>query len=177
MKSGRSNHFNRTGYNSVLAYDMVYTNKLNDGILTWDFAHRQVYLWVEDLENFSSQEGFLLEILKSQKAENSSIFRGICVIFRTLIWKPEFRATEFLSRTFSDGQKITGISTRPESPGQKSVARNSCNPLISREGNSLLSWNFQGLLLTNRPVCRQKLRSKYRHSIYWYIPCHRLKFQ
>ncbi len=120
-------HFTR-----VLAYDIVFTIKSNDDISACDFAHRQVYLWVECSENFSSKECFLREILKSQKTENSSIFREIWVIFGTL---------------------------------------------ISREGSILLGWDFQGILLTNRPLCGQNLRSKYRHSIYRCIPCHRLKFQ
>jgi hypothetical protein len=46
---------------------MVYNKKLNNGISTWDFAHRQVYLWIECPENFSSIECILLEILKSKK--------------------------------------------------------------------------------------------------------------
>ncbi len=110
-------HFTR-----VLAYDIVFTIKSNDDISACDFAHRQVYLWVECSENFSSKECFLREILKSQKTENSSIFREIWVIFETL---------------------------------------------ISREGNIPLSWNFQSMLLINRPVSGQNRRPKYRHSIWW----------
>jgi len=48
---------------------------------------------------------------------------------------------------------------------------------ISREGNILLSWNFQSSLLTNRLLYEQNLRSKYHQSIWWYIPCLKLKFQ
>ena len=118
-------------FTGIFAYGMAYTKKPNDGISTWDFAHRQVYSWVEYPENFISKECFLPEILKFQKTENSSILRGIWAIFKTL---------------------------------------------ISREGNILLSWNFQGILLTNRPICGQSLRPKYRHSISCRGPCHTLKF-
>jgi hypothetical protein len=46
--------------------------------------------------------------------------------------------------------------------------------LISREGNILLSWNLQDILLKNRHACGQNLTSEYRHSICWYITHQRL---
>jgi len=49
--------------------------------------------------------------------------------------------------------------------------------LISREGGILLSWNFQDILLIQRPFCGQNLRSKYLHSICCNVPYHRLKIQ
>jgi len=119
-------------FTGILASGMIYTNKSNHGISIWNFAHRQVYLWVECPKNFSSKKSFLSEILNSQKKEKILESDVGYVFFRTL---------------------------------------------ISRKGNILLSWNFQGILLTNRPVYGQNFRSKYRDSICWYISCQRLKFQ
>ncbi len=119
-------------FTGILASDMMYTNKSNHGISIWNFAHRQVYLWVECSENFSSKECFFSEILNSQKKK-----------------------------------KIL----------ESDVGYVFCGTLIYRKGNVLLSWNFQDILLTNRPVYGQNFRSKYRDSICWYISCQRLKFQ
>jgi len=62
-------------FTGISACGMVYINKSNDSIPTWDFAHMQVYLWVECPENFSSKGRFLPEIFKSQK---SLIYHGRC---------------------------------------------------------------------------------------------------
>jgi len=51
--------------NEILAYGMVYTHQSNGGISTWEFVHRQVYLWVGYSGNFRSKEYFLPEMLKS----------------------------------------------------------------------------------------------------------------
>ncbi len=119
-------------FTEILANNVVYTNKSNGGISSWDLAHRKVYWWVECPENFSSKECFLPKILKFQKTASFSVFREICAIFWTV---------------------------------------------ISQEGNTPLSWNFQDILPTNRPFYWQNLSSKYHHSICWYIPRYRLKFQ
>jgi hypothetical protein len=46
--------------------------------------------------------------------------------------------------------------------------------LICRKGNILFSWNFQGILLTNRTAREQNFRLKNGDPISWYMPCHRL---
>jgi hypothetical protein len=76
-------------FTEILAYDMAFTNKSNDGISICYFAHRQVYLWVECPENFSSKECSLPEILKFQKTEHSDISRGIWVSFGTSVCREE----------------------------------------------------------------------------------------
>jgi hypothetical protein len=107
---------------------MIYTNRSNDDVSTWNFAHRQIYWPIECSENFSTIECFLLEILKFQKTENSCIVCKIWMMFETLMFW---------------------------------------------EGNILLNWNFQKILLTNRSIYGQNLRSKHRHSICWCISCYR----
>jgi len=62
-------------FTGILAYGILFSIESNDDILASDFAHRKIYLCVEYSENPSSKECFLLEILKSQKRENFSIFR------------------------------------------------------------------------------------------------------
>jgi hypothetical protein len=119
-------------FTGILASGMIYTNKSNHCISIGNFAHRQVYLWVECPENFSSKECFLSEILKSQKTHSP--------------------------------HQILEFSSFFES-------------LISQKENTLLSWNFQGILLTNAPVYGQNFRLKYGDSICWYISCQKLKFQ
>jgi hypothetical protein len=47
---------------------------------------------------------------------------------------------------------------------------------IFRERSILLSWNFQNILLANRSVYGQNLRSKHRHPICWYMSCYRRNF-
>jgi hypothetical protein len=46
----------------IVAYGMVHTRTSNDGILTRNFAHIQLYLSIEYPENFSLKECFLPEI-------------------------------------------------------------------------------------------------------------------
>jgi hypothetical protein len=119
-------------FTEILADNVVYTNKSNGGISSWDFANRKVYWWVECPENFSSKECFPPEILQSKKSHISHERRWNLLFFGTL---------------------------------------------VSWEGSILLSWNFQGILPTNRPFYGLNLSSKYHHSICWYIPRYWLKFQ
>ncbi len=46
----------------ILASGVVYTNKSNDGISSWDYAHWYIYLYVGYPEIFSPTECSLLEI-------------------------------------------------------------------------------------------------------------------
>jgi hypothetical protein len=76
---------NSSHFSGILAYVMVHTKTSNGRFSNWDSVYRQVYLWVKYPENFNSKESLSHEMLKSQKTENSNIFRGIWVTFDTLI--------------------------------------------------------------------------------------------
>jgi hypothetical protein len=90
---------NYTHFTGILAYGMLYTNKLNDGISVWDFAHRQVYSWVECPENFRWKECSPLQNIKvskitriSRKILEFSVFWDFNILEReTLFWSEIFR--------------------------------------------------------------------------------------